>query len=237
MVSDATGFQVFIRGDKNKKLRRPDVALRTKSEPAIMAYGNALEMFSPPDAPFAVINPEAKSATKDSLSKALEDCNLQGRAVTEHELRLQGDKAPTTPDPPPPEQWVSLERNIDDAAALMHEYNKRTLEMSAAFQKTKSRSADATASDAIAPDATKMASPWPAVGQRDFAGSTNWVHVCVAVDKKKFERALDDWASARARRSKAIRSALKNWKPSKDFEDCSTQYGSPTKFYKGGFLV
>jgi hypothetical protein len=225
LVSDGIGLQIFLKAGKASQ-RLPKQSVGDRTDPSIISYGRAIEMFGVPDGPGEDWRQAGEPSTEPvaSLREELAQVDItkttpkpeQQEARTEYDYRRLRDWQPqTTPLLSEEQQWVLFgsKKHISDAAILARQYTKLVAEK-------------------LAGDTTTN-SGWPLVEQLDWAGFTNWIHRCKSVDKAFGRATLPSWNKEREQRRATVVAKLKAWVPPQGFDDGSSSHQPPTQFYTG----
>ncbi|KAJ4354590.1 uncharacterized protein N0V89_006327 [Didymosphaeria variabile] len=224
LVSDGIGLQVFLKAGKDTQ-KLPNKSVGERTDPSIMSYGRALEMFGVPDGPGKDRRQASKPSTEPVVREMLAQVDVtkttseaeKQEETTEYDYRSLCDwQYPTTPLLSEDQQWALFgsKKHMADAAILAGQYTKLVAEKEN-------------------PTKTTTNSGWPPVEQLDWAGFTNWVYRCKQVDKKFGKETLPSWNKEREQRRATIVPQLKAWVPPPGFDDGSSSHQSPEQFYTG----
>jgi hypothetical protein len=235
LVSDGISLEVFLRAGKAFQ-RLPNTSVGERTDPSIMSYGRALEMFGVPDGPGndwrQASEPSTEPVAREIMAQAdtMETTSKAEKqeARTEHDYRRLRDwQPPTTPLLSEDKQWALFgsKKHMADAAILARQYAKLVAE--------KERSSTASPVTSENPTETTTNSGWPPVDQLDWAGFTNWLSRCKQVDKAFGRETLPSWNKQREQRRATIVAQLKAWVPPQGFDDGSSSHQPPTKYYTG----
>jgi hypothetical protein len=254
-VSDGIGLQIFLKAGRASQ-RLPNTSVGDRTDPAIMSYGRALEMFGVPDGPGNDWRQASEPSTEPVVREILAQVDItettskaeKQEARTEYDYRRLSDlQPPTTPLLSEDQQWAlfSSKKHMADVAILARQYAKlvaeKELEESTKREGVKQVKNDnqddgsSTASLVTPEDPTKTTtdSGWPPVEQLDWAGFTNWVFRCKQVDKAFGRETLPSWNKQREQRRATIVAQLKAWVPPPGFDDGSSSHQPPTQYYTG----
>ncbi|KAJ4301892.1 hypothetical protein N0V90_003988 [Kalmusia sp. IMI 367209] len=249
LVSDGIGLQVFLKAGKATQ-RLPNKSVGERTDPSIMSYGRALEMFGVPDGPGKDWRQASEPSTEPVVREMLAQVDVtkttskaeKQEATTEYDYRRLCDRqSPTTPLLSEDQQWALFgsRKHMADAAILARQYAKLVAEKEReGVKQVKNSNQDdvsSTASPATSenPTETTTNSGWPPVDQLDWAGFTNWVFRCKQVDKNFGKETLPSWNKQREQRRATIVAQLKAWVPPQGFDDGSSSHQHPKKFYTG----